>query len=71
MWVMGGPTSNHFVDITDRLALKVEALKAHDSQTAHMDDLEERITMWMRAAAERGGLPEGRLAEGFLVTHVP
>ncbi len=71
VWVMGGPTSNHFVDITDRLALKVEALKAHDSQTAHMDDLEERITMWMRAAAERGGLPDGRLAEGFLVTHVP
>jgi hypothetical protein len=27
--------------------------------------------MWMRAAAERGNLPEGRLAESFLVTHVP
>lgn len=71
VWVMGGPTPNHFVDVTDKLPVKLSALRAHESQTAHMDDLDERITMWMTVAAERGGLPEGRLAEGFLVTHVP
>ncbi len=71
VWVMGGPNANHFVDVTDHLPLKVQALQAHNSQTAHMDDLEDRITLWMRAAAERGNLPEGRLAEAFLVTHVP
>lgn len=71
LWVMGGPTPNHFVDVTEHLPTKISALRAHESQTAHMDDLQDRITMWMRTAAERGGLDEGRLAEGFLVTHVP
>jgi len=71
VWVMGGPTPNYFVDVTDRLDLKVSALRAHESQTAHMDDLEDRISQWMRTAADRAGFDDGRLAEGFLVTHVP
>jgi hypothetical protein len=36
-----------------------------------MDDLEERIRGWMTMAAERGGLPDGRLAEAFLRTTIP
>lgn len=67
VWVMGTPTPNHWVDITDRFDRKLEALRAHESQTAHMDDLEERVRGWMRMQAERGGLPEGRLAEAFMV----
>jgi LmbE family N-acetylglucosaminyl deacetylase len=68
---MGAPEPNHIVDVTDRLDLKLAALRAHESQTSHMDDLEERIRGWMTMAAERGGLPDGRLAEAFLRTTIP
>ena len=67
VWIMGGPVRDHWVDVTDALPRKVAALRAHVSQTAHMADLEERIGGWMRAIAAEAGLPEGRLAEGFLV----
>ena len=43
------------------------ALRAHASQTAHMEDLEERMRGWFTANALLGGLPEGRLAESFKV----
>jgi LmbE family N-acetylglucosaminyl deacetylase len=71
VWVMGAPEPNHVVDVTDRVDDKLAALRAHDSQTAHMDDLDERIRSWMSAAAERAGLPAGRLAEAFLRTTIP
>ena len=47
--------------------MKLAALAAHVSQTGHMDGLEERIRGWVSFNAERAGLPEGRLAEGFFV----
>lgn len=65
LWMFGSPTPNTFVDVTDHLPAKMAALRAHDSQVAHLEDLEAMIREWMRAAAERGGLPEGRLAEMF------
>jgi LmbE family N-acetylglucosaminyl deacetylase len=68
---MGAPEPNYIVDVTDQLDLKLAALRAHESQTSHMDDLEERIRGWMTMAAERGGLPDGRLAEAFLRTTIP
>ena len=71
VWVMAAPDPNRAVDVTDEVALKVAALRAHESQTAHMDDLEERITQWMTSAAQAAGLPEGRLAEAFKVVSVP
>lgn len=71
VWVMGAPEPNHFVDVTEQVDRKLEALRAHESQTAHMDDLDERIRGWMTMAAGMGGLPEGRLAEAFLRTTIP
>ena len=71
MWVMAAPDPNLVVDITDRFGLKIDALRAHDSQTAHMDDLEDRITQWSTMAAQQAELPEGRLAEMFKVVAVP
>jgi LmbE family N-acetylglucosaminyl deacetylase len=65
LWMFASPTPNTFVDVTDKLALKVQALREHVSQTEHMPDLEGMIREWMASAAERGGLPEGRLAEMF------
>jgi len=71
VWVMGAPEPNRVVDVTDQRPLKIAALRAHDSQTAHMDDLDERISQWMTAAAQAAGLPEGRLAEAFMVVSIP
>ena len=71
VWVMGGPTPNHVMDVTDVFSTKIAALRAHESQTAHMDDLEERIRGWMTMAAQNAGLPEGRLVEAFLRTEIP
>ena len=67
VWVFGTPTPNHVVDITDRFDQKLDALHAHASQTAHMADLADRIRGWMAMQAEEAGLPEGRLAEAFMV----
>ena len=67
VWVLASPTPNHFVDVTENFDAKLAALRAHESQTAHMDDLEDRIRGWMTMTAEMGGLPAGRLAEAFMV----
>ena len=66
-WVMAHPDNNHVVDITDIFDTKMAALRAHVSQTAHMDDLEDRLRMWYGQSALEGGLDEGRLAERFFV----
>lgn len=71
VWVFGTPTPDTFVDITDRFDTKIAALRAHESQTAHMEDLEDRIRGWGVMMAELGGLPEGRLAESFMCVEVP
>lgn len=65
LWMFGSPTPNTFVDVTDQWPTKLAALLAHESQTAHMTDLEPMMRGAMEQAAELGGLPEGRLAEMF------
>ena len=65
LWMSGSPTPNTFVDVTEHVATKLAALRAHVSQTEHMEDLEAMIRGWMTQTAQRGGLPEGRLAEMF------
>jgi len=68
-WVMAAPQPDHYVDITDTFDTKIAALRAHKSQTAHVDDLEDRIRGWGLASAVGGGLPDGRLAEAFRILH--
>jgi LmbE family N-acetylglucosaminyl deacetylase len=67
VWMGGGPAANHYVDITETFDRKVAALRAHESQTGHMDQLEEFLRGWLSRAAALGGLPEGHLAESFQV----
>ena len=72
VWVMSaGQGSNRWVDVTDTFDRKLAALRAHESQTAHMEDLEGMLRTWGGAQAVAGGLPEGRLAESFRVVAVP
>ena len=67
-WVMtAGQGANTYVDVTDTFDRKVAALRAHVSQTAHMDDLEGLLRTWLGRNAEAAELGEGRLAEGFRV----
>ena len=67
VWVMAGPQPDHHVDITDTFDVKIAALRAHESQTSHMDELDTFIRGWGELTAQRFGLPEGRLAEAFHV----
>lgn len=67
VWLSTHHTRSHFVDVTDQFDRKVASLRAHESQTAHMDDLEDMLRDWMARNAADGGLPDGRLAEAFAV----
>lgn len=71
VWVMGGPAPAHYVDVTDTFDAKIAALRAHKSQTAHMDNLEELLRAWGERNAEAGQLGEDRLAEAFMVVSIP
>lgn len=64
-WLMADPNVDHAVDVTDTFDRKVAALRAHESQTAHMDDLEGMLRGWMSATARAAGLGEHRLAESY------
>jgi LmbE family N-acetylglucosaminyl deacetylase len=66
-WVMAHHEVDHYVDVTDTFDAKIAALRAHESQTAHMPDLEGFVRGWLTANAERGGLGPDRLAEAFKV----
>jgi LmbE family N-acetylglucosaminyl deacetylase len=67
-WVMStGANANRYVDVTDVFDRKVEALRAHESQTGHMDNLESMLRTWLTFNATAAGYPEGRLAEAFRV----
>jgi len=67
VWMMVGTAHTNWVDITDTFDRKVDALRAHVSQTSHMENLAEFLRGWGAAQAEAGGLAAGRLAEGFQV----
>jgi LmbE family N-acetylglucosaminyl deacetylase len=67
VWIAGGPDPNHFADITQNFDRKVAALRAHASQTSHMDGLEDMLRGWHASNASLGGLPEGTMAEAYRV----
>lgn len=66
-WVFGGPTPNHWVDVTDQFDRKIAAIAEHHSQLPDPSAIEPRVREWLTTAAEQGGLPAGRLAEAYMV----
>jgi len=67
VWVMGGPDPDVYIDTTDRLDRKVEALLCHVSQLPDPAGLGERMRGWGEMTAQAGGLAPGRTAEAFRV----
>jgi LmbE family N-acetylglucosaminyl deacetylase len=67
VWIAGGPAPSHYVDVTETFPRKIAALRAHESQTGHLDDLEERLRTRLGEVAVHAGLGAGRLAEAFQV----
>jgi len=53
--------------VTATFPRKIAALRAHESQTGHMEDLSERLRAQLSHTAQLAGLPQGRLAEGFRI----
>jgi LmbE family N-acetylglucosaminyl deacetylase len=71
VWVMGHPVLSHYVDVTDVFDRKIAALRAHASQTAHLDDLEGFMRGWGGRLAAEAGFPDGHVAEGFFISSMP
>ena len=68
VWVMTtGDRADRYVDVTGTFERKLAALRAHVSQTAHMDDLEGMLRGWLGLNAKAAGFEAGRLAEAFRV----
>jgi len=80
MYISSRGEGDHWVDITDTVELKIQALQAHHSQLDAFTGLDERIRAWSAAIAARGreahpDVPEARAmrhAEAFrLVPIIP
>jgi len=69
VWVMAHPTPDHFIDVSKTFERKLAALKAHESQTAHMENLEQMIRDWGERIAGMAGMPSGTYAEGFKIVN--
>jgi LmbE family N-acetylglucosaminyl deacetylase len=65
VWMMVGLVPDRFVDITDTIDRKIEALLCHHSQLPDPGAIPERIRGWTSANAKLAGLAEGRYAEAF------
>lgn len=63
VWVVGAPFNNHWVDISDTVDQKIDALRAHHSQLGeHFDRVEEMVRRWLTETGDRHGV---RAAEEF------
>ncbi|GAA0996990.1 PIG-L family deacetylase [Acrocarpospora macrocephala] len=67
VWLIGSPSPNHYVDITTTVDRKIAALRAHETQTGHMPDLEKMVKTFLANNAIQAGLPDGSFAEAFQV----
>lgn len=69
VWITADAHPNHWVDVTDTFHMKMAALRAHVSQTAHNVEMENMVRAWGERNAALGGFPEGRIAEAFRIVN--
>jgi LmbE family N-acetylglucosaminyl deacetylase len=65
VWMAGTSSPDVFVDITDAIDRKLDALRSHVSQHPDPSFLDELIRGWGEMIADLAGYDKGRLAEGF------
>lgn len=65
VWIMASSAPDVFVDITDGIDRKLDALRSHVSQHPDPSFLDELIRGWGEVVAQSAGFENGRLAEGF------
>jgi LmbE family N-acetylglucosaminyl deacetylase len=61
VWIAGSPAPDHYVDVTGTFPRKLAALRAHESQTGHLTDLEARLRERLARLGRARG-PGGRPA---------
>ncbi len=62
---MSAPAPNLVVDVTDTFERKIAALRRHESQVGHREELDKMLRDWAKANAKSVGLGKGRLAETY------
>jgi LmbE family N-acetylglucosaminyl deacetylase len=67
IWLINSPQPNRFVDITETFDRKVAAVRTHESQTGHRENVADHLRGRIAVNTAAAGLPEGRLAEAFQV----
>ncbi|GAA3243581.1 PIG-L deacetylase family protein [Nonomuraea helvata] len=67
VWLTGGSSPNHWVDITEAMDRKLAALQSHVSQVAHVEGFIDFVKTRFAAWGEEAGLPAGHYAEAFQV----
>jgi len=65
----GGPDVTHYVEITDTVDRKVEALLCHKSQLPDPEATGQMVRGWTSAIAQSAGLGDGRFAEAMRVVN--
>ena len=65
VWMAPTSAPDRFVDITDVVDRKLDALRSHVSQHQDPDRLDDLIRGWSGMIAKAAGFAEGRLAEGY------
>ena len=72
LWLYAGPDEreNHFVDVTDHVEQKLQAIHVHVSQHPDATAMEAEVRKGMSANAMRAGMADGRSAEAFHVVAI-
>ncbi|MFK0038952.1 PIG-L deacetylase family protein [Paenarthrobacter sp. NPDC090517] len=72
LWFISSPDAreNHFVDVSDQVEAKLDAIRVHASQHPDIEGMERVVRGMMLANGERAGLPAGTSAEAFHVVSV-
>ncbi|MBG0827895.1 PIG-L family deacetylase [Planomonospora sp. ID67723] len=65
VWLNGGENPDHYVDVTATFDRKLAALRAHASQTSHIEGFEGFLRTRFSSLAKNAGLGEDRYAEAF------
>ena len=69
VWIMGGRTGPHPIDVTAAVDRKIAALMCHVSQHPDPDHTATMVREWMASTAKQAGLPDGASAETFRVVN--